>query len=228
MKKRHILIGTVIILLVLIASLYLYLNIYESETIGSNDMGYVTKDTYSFHGNSDKKIAIISGMHPRETLSASVLPEVAKFYALFNDVEIVNYRITVLDNPENFTIGRKNGETLVHDFIVNDVGKEDFSLVIIGHDHEKGYGEGFYIATPSMDSKSLNLAEKVMGDLPDFRHYKRDMTTSPKSTSIKRVNNPIVATGTPIFVYEIPEWINVFEVFLKSYDLISASFKNIY
>jgi len=227
MKKWYVVGIIVMIILAMIAGILLFVNIHPSETIGSNSIGYITKDTYSFYGGSDKKIAIISGMHPRETLSTIVLSEAAKFYALFNNVEIVNYRVTVSQNPESFTIGRRNGEILVRDFVVNDVAKEDFGLVIIGHDHEPGYGEGFYIATPSMDAKSLNLAEKVMRDLPNFRHYKRDMESLPKSPSIKRVNNPIVATGTPLFVYEIPEWINFFEAFLKSYDLIDASFKNI-
>jgi len=227
MKKWYIVGIIIMIILAMISGLFLFLNMHPSETIGSNSIGYVTKNTHSFHNDSDKKIAIVSGMHPRETLSTFVLPEVAKFYALFNNVEIVNYKVTVLDNPENFTIGRRNGEILVRDFVVNDVAKEDFGLVIIGHDHEPGYGEGFYIATPSMDAKSLDLAEKVMRDLPDFRHYKRDRESPPKSPSIKRVNNPIVATETPLFVYEIPEWYSFFEAFLKSYGLIDASFKNI-
>lgn len=215
------------VILAMIGGLYLFLNSYNTETIGSETIGYITKETYSYHGNSDNKIAIISGMHPRETLSSSVLPEVAKFYAFFNNVEIVNYKVTVLDNPENFTISRKNGETLVHDFVVNDIAKEDFSLTIIGHDHEEGYGDGFYIATPSMDSKSVELAENVMNDLLDFNYYKRDTGAAAKSTSITRVDDPIVATGTPVFVYEIPEWLGFVEAFSQSYDLISASFKNI-
>ena len=92
---------------------------------------------------------------------------------------------------------------------------------------KKGYGEGFYIATPSMDSKSVNLAEKVMKDLSGFNYYKRNATSSAESTSITRVDNPIVATGTPVFVYEIPEWLTYDEAFSKSYDLIKYSFKNI-
>jgi len=72
------------------------------------------------------------------------------------------------------------------------------------------------------------LAEKVVKDLSDFKHYKRETNSSIKSSSIKTVDNPIVETGTPLFVYEIPEWVNFFEAFSKSYDLIDVSFKNIY
>ena len=225
MKKWHILVIIVVIILIIIGGLYLFLNMHDSKIIGFNSAGHVTKITYSHYGNPDNKIAIITGMHPRESLHDSVLPEVAKLYAIFNNVEIVIYQVTVLDNPTDFTISRNNGETLAHDFVVKDISKEDFDLVIIGHDHEEGYGEGFYIATPSMDNASVLLAEKVMLKLPDFNYYKRNTTKEPKSNSIKRVNNPIVATGTPVFVYEIPEWLSFKEAFVKSYDLIDASFK---
>lgn len=226
MKRRHKLVAIIMIIFVILIGFYLFINMHDSENIGSNSIGYVTKDIYSHYGNSEKKIAIVSGMHPRETLSSSVLPEVVKIYALFNNIEIVNYKVTVLDNPNDFTISRTNGETLVHDFVVDDIAKEDYAVVIIGHDHEEGYGDGFYIATPSMDSKSINLAEKAMLDLNEFNYYKRDTASAAKSTSIKRVDDPIVATGTPLFVYEMPEWLGFIEAFSQSYALIDTSFKN--
>jgi len=166
-------------------------------------------------------------MHPRETLSTEVLPNVIKIYAALNNVEIVNYQINVLDNPENFVIGRYNGEKLVHDYVVENIAKSNFDLVIIAHDHEKGYGDGFYIATPSMDSKSVTLANKVMKDIPNFNYYKRNVSKPIMSSSIIMVNNPIVATGTPLFVYEIPEWLEFFEVCEESFRLLEGSFKNV-
>ena len=45
------------------------------------------------------------------------------------------------------------------------MAKSDPDLVIIGHDHEPGYGEGYYIATPTMDNASVDLAEEVTGDI---------------------------------------------------------------
>jgi hypothetical protein len=217
----------ILIILVIFVGIYLFMGLHETSEIGSESIGYVVKDTYSHYSNPSGKIAIVSGMHPRETLSSQILPMVIKVYAFLNNVEIVNYQITVLDNPENFVVGRFNGEKLVHDYVVEDVAKSNFDLVIIGHDHEEGYGEGFYIATPSMDSKSVTLANKVMNDITNFNYYQRNISRSPKSSSIRMVNDPIVATGTPLFVYEIPEWFGFFEVFIESYNLINASFKNI-
>ena len=225
MKKSNKILVIVLILCLIILSIALFINSYESEEIGSNALGYVTKISYSYFGESDYKIAIVTGMHPRETLSIDVLQDLSKFYALFNNVEIVNYQITVLDNPTNFAVGRSNGESIVHDFVVNDISRENFDLVIIGHDHEEGYGEGFYIATPSMDPPSLALAEKVMAKLSDFSHYKRNTSSIAKSSSILKVDNPIVDTGTPLFVYEIPEWLGYAEAYERSYELLDASFR---
>ena len=213
--------------MVLLITIYSFVNTHESLEIGSESTGYVVKDTYSHCSNPSGKIAIVTGMHPRETLSSQILPTVIKIYTVLNDVEIVNYHITVLDNPENFDKGRYNGEKLVHDYVLKDIAKSNFNLVIIAHDHEEGYGEGFYIATPSMDSKSITLANKVMKELPNFNYYQRNLSKPLKSSSIQMVDNPIVATGTPLFVYEIPEWLGFLEAFIESYSLIDASFKNI-
>lgn len=226
MKKQKK-IGIIILALIIFSSLFIFIEFHESETIGSESTGYVVKNTYSHYPNPNSKIAIVSGMHPRETLSTSILPYVVKIYAALNNVEIINYQITVLDSPEDFYRGRGNGEQLVHDYVVKDISKSNIDLVIIGHDHEPGYGEGFYIATPSMDDKSVKLATDVMSDLSDFNYYKREVNQTPKSSSIIKVDNPIVATGTPLFVYEIPEWIGFHEVFIKSYSLIDSSLKNI-
>lgn len=206
------------------AGFYL-LNSSEHSNLGSNSKGYVTKDVYNHYGASGSKIAIITGMHPREDLSKTVIPEVIKFYALTHNVELVNYKITVTNSPRVFTTGRNNGEGLVAQYVTPDIKKSNYDLVIIAHDHEKGYGDGYYIATPSMDSESIALAEAVHGLLPDFNYYKRSTSKKAKSSSITRVDNPIVATGTPVFVYEIPEWLGSLDAFFNSNGLIDASFK---
>lgn len=53
-----------------------------------------------------------------------------------------------------------------------------------------------------------------MRDLPNFNYYKRDGKQQTKSSSITTVNDPIVATGTPLFVYEIPRMAKFFRSIL--------------
>jgi len=223
MKKSKIYL--IIFLIFIILGLIIISNYCESSTIGSESIGNVVKNNYSHYPNAKIKIAIVSGMHPRETLSSSVLPYVIKVYTLLNNVEIVNYQVTVLESPEDFNIGRYNGEKLVHDFVVEDISKSNYDIVIIGHDHEKGYGEGFYIATPSMDEKSVVIAENLMKTLTNFNYYKRNTSIPPSSSSITTVDTPIVRTGTPLLVYEIPEWLGFFESFKESYSLICSFVK---
>lgn len=201
-------------------------NNVQNYSLASDSKGYVTKCEYSYSNNSTPPIAIITGMHPREGLATNVVPEVIKEYARSHQVNIVNYQVNVTAYPENFYTGRNNGEYLVAKYVIPDIAKSKYALVIIAHDHEKGYGDdGFYYVTPSMDKKSIDLAEAVHSILPDFKYYQRDTTKKADSTSIERVDDPIVATGTPVFVYEMPEWSGYEEVFTKTDALMDSVFQ---
>lgn len=200
-----------------------------SSVIGSNSNGYVTKEVYAYSPWHKVKIAVVTGMHPRETVSKTVIPSVIKSYALKHNVELVNYQVNVTNDPEDFKVGRSNGESLVAQYVIPDVKKSGCDLVIICHDHEAGYGKGFYIATPTMDSKSLALGESVASlmsnnSTSDFNYYKRSVDSEPKSTSIKGVDLPITSAGIPVFVYETPETSGNDEAGAMAYKLLDASF----
>jgi hypothetical protein len=228
MKKT---LGIMVIAAIIIAIVVGSLNTASStkhSTLGSDSKGYVTKIVYSHSGASTEKIAIVTGMHPREISAKNVVPEVIKDYVVTHNVEIVNYQVNVTDDPGDFTTGRHNGESLVAKYVIPDIKKSNYDLVIICHDHKKGYGnDTYYIATPSMDSKSIDLAEAVHNLLPDFNYYQRDADSKAQSTSITGVDDPIVATGTPVFVYEIPEWLNDSNVYESTNNLIDACFNSI-
>jgi hypothetical protein len=209
--------------LIMVVGILIFANISYHSSLGSDTNGYVTKDVYSHYGSSNTKIAVITGMHPRETLSSTVVPYVIKLYALTHNVEITNYQVVVQDQPNDFGVGRENGEGLVANYITPDIQKSDYRLVIICHDHEKGYGEGFYIATPSMDSKSVTLGNSVQSLLKGFNYYQRSTNEKAQSSSINRVTIPIASTGVGVFVYEIPEWYGYWDAFWKTYSLFDAS-----
>lgn len=221
---------TAIIILILILAGAAYSSakqnhISTNSTIGSDSNGYVTKDVYSHPGSSGPKIAIITGMHSREISAKTVVPQVIKNYVLTHNVTIVNYQINVTNNPNDFKIGRHNGESLVAKYVVLDIAKSNYNIVIICHDHRLGYGDKYYIATPTMDNKSIALAEAVHNFLPDFNYYKRNIDQKPEETSINGVDKPIVSTGTPVFVYEIPEWMGNSDVYSNTNRLIDSVFK---
>lgn len=218
--------STVVLIIVLaIAAVYLFANFSQHSTLGSNQQGYITKDVYSHYGTPKAKIAVVTGMHPREDLSTYTVPQVVKLFALLNNVEIVDYHVTVTDQPQDFDVGRENGQALVAQYVIPDVKKSDYQLVLVVHDHEQGYGEGYYIATPTHDSKSVTLAEAVHQLLPEFNYYPGSSKTREKSTSISQVDRPMTNAGYPVFVYEIPEWNTQLEAAQMTYQLFSASFK---
>lgn len=236
---------TLIIIIVCIAAVILIsgsLNAADSvnhSTLGSDYRGSVIKDVYSppdtinsklasiSNSNTQKKpkVAVITGIHPRETLSINVSSDAVKNYAKSHDVEIIHYQIFVNANFDYYRAGRSRGEGLAADYIIPDVSRSDYDLVIICHDHKEGYGEGFYIATPLMDSKSVKLAEKVDNALDGFKYFPCSYNPKKKGTSTEIFTKPLAATGHPTFVYEIPEWLSYSEAYNVTYNLIDTSYR---
>jgi hypothetical protein len=220
--RKSLIIGVVILVLV---AAFLFANSSQHSILGSNQQGYVAKEVYSHYGNSSVKIAVITGMHPRENLSTNLVPKVVKVFALLNNVEMVDYHVTVTDQPDDFDVGRSNGQDLVEQYAIPDIKNSDYQLVIIAHDHEQGYGDGYYIATPTHDNKSVTLGEAVHQLLPLFNYYPGSSSTREKSTSISQIDRPLTNAGYPVFVYEIPEWNTEIEAAKMTYQLFSECFK---
>ncbi|MGZ7109495.1 MAG: hypothetical protein ACXVHW_11035, partial [Methanobacterium sp.] len=174
----------------------------SNATIGSDSKGYVIKDVFASNGQHLNKIAIITGIHPREKIAIEPMKTAVRNYALTHNVEVTDYDIHVLDNPDNYTIGRANGEDLAAQYIVPDIKNSDYKLVIILHAHQVGYGQGFFIATPYMDNKSVEMAQSIPNTISSFKYYKSNQTGSKTSSAIK-VSIPIAENGCPTFVYEI-------------------------
>lgn len=217
---KIILIGLLVCLIVAVA----FFQVYRT-TIGSNSTGYVTKQLDAYPIPHQTKIAVITGMHPRELHATDIVPKAALDYALRNNVEIDNYQVTVTDEPQDFNIGRSNGQALVAGYVNPDIIKNNYSMVIICHDHESGYGTGYYFATPTHDNKSVTLGTKVASLLPDFNYYSGSTSSSYEATSISQVDLPLTNAGIPVFVYEIPENDDNNTAYNMTYSLLNASFE---
>ena len=210
-------------ILVFLVVVFLLANISEQSQLGSDNRGSVTKDVYSHYGTPTVRIAVITGMHPREELASKMVPQAIKLFALLNRVEVADYHVMVEDQPDNFTIGRNNGEALVAQYAIPDIIKSNYQLVIVSHDHEQGYGEGYYIATPTHDTKSVSIGEAVHQILSYFNFYPGSSNTKAQASSITVVDYPLTNAGIPVLVYEMPEWNNFFEAMYHTYKLMQAS-----
>ncbi|MEG3224864.1 MAG: hypothetical protein BME94_04875 [Methanobacteriales archaeon Met13] len=212
-----------VLVVVLLVAVLIWANMAQHTDLGSNSNGYVTKDVYSHYKNPAARIAIVTGMHPREDLANTMVPYAIKLFALFNRVEVADYHITVQNQPENFDVGRRNGEDLAAQYAVPDIIKSNYQLAIISHDHEHGYGEGYYIATPTRDDKSISLAGFVHQLIPHFNFYPGSSEIRKQASSVILVDKPLAKAGIPVFVYEMPEWHNALDAIYHTYQLIGAS-----
>ena len=225
--------------LIIIIPLFLFLNgtwfnindsdnsrIQDHSLIGSDTRGYVIKDVYATSKTlspNSKTIAIVTGIHPREGLSKNVTGDLIDKYHLYSNMNIVHYDIKVTNNPDSYREGRNNGEGLAADYILPDILKSNDDLVIICHDHKPGYGQGFYIATPQMDEKSVKIAEFVNQSIPGFNYYRAD-NIKESSTSALKFSKPLASAGYSTIVYEIPEWITYNEAYSMTKTLIDKCF----
>lgn len=195
-----------ILAIILICGLIYVSNHHYNEikysTLGNTSIGTVEVGI-SGNESAPMTIALITGIHPRETLSIDPEIQAAKEFGN-NNVKIIHYKVTVTQNPQDYEQGRANGESLVHDFVNPNVTQSDADAVIISHSHNPDYGQGFYIATPEMDNASVNIAEKISKS-SDFNYYPVTGNETYKSTSAVLVSKPIAQAGYPTFVYEIPE-----------------------
>ena len=227
MKRNSKVILFIGFLIIAGAILYLETNNHNEityTTLGNTSIGTVEVGI-SGNENATKCIALITGIHPREKLSIDPEIEAAKQFGN-NDVKILHYKVTVTQNPEDYNEGRANGESLVHDYVNPHVTSSDADAVIISHSHNPNYGEGFYLATPAMDSQSVSIAQKI-SDSSDFNYYPVTGNETYKSTSAVLVSKPIAEAGYPTFVYEIPE--NIWEMTStdKTKELFSLISENI-
>lgn len=205
--KRNTKIIIIIVLLLVIGIL-----IYSETSHKISEINYTTLANTSIgtvergiagNASAETTIALITGIHPRETLS--IEPEIQAAKEFGNDnVKIIHYKVTVTDNPDDYDIGRANGESLVHDYVNPDVTQSDADVVIISHSHNADYGEGFYVATPEMDNASVDMANEL-SKRSDFNYYPVTGNETYKSTSAVLVSKPIAEAGYPTLVYEIPE-----------------------
>ena len=199
-------------------------NEIDYQTLGNTSIGTVEVGI-SGNENATKCIALITGIHPRETLSMGPEIESAK-QSGNDDLKIIHYKVTVTQNPQDYEEGRANGESLVHDYVNPHVTQSDADAVIISHSHNPDYGSGFYIATPEMDSASVNIAQNIEKS-SDFNYYPVTGNETYKSTSAVLVSKPIAQAGYPTFVYEVPEDVWDFMVTFKTKELFNLVSQNV-
>ena len=169
------------------------------KTIGKNSIGTVTLEGPYGNANSSVKVAYILGQHPRESNAHDAI-----YDSLLNNSDYLNYsyyvyRINVTAESDDFEESRMNGQLLAQDYVVKDVLKNGYDLVIDIHASNGGYVQDPYIFAPvSNDTVAYEAANNVTKAINYVIYYEPASYSSPQYSTI-----PIDEGGIPAIVFEM-------------------------
>ena len=169
------------------------------KTIGKNSIGTVTLEGPYGNANSSVKVAYILGQHPRESNAHDAI-----YDSLLNNSDYLNYsyyvyRINVTAESDDFEESRMNGQLLAQDYVVKDVLKNGYDLVIDIHASNGGYVQDPYIFAPvSNDTVAYDAANNVTKAINYVIYYEPASYSSPQYSTI-----PIDEGGIPAIVFEM-------------------------
>ena len=169
------------------------------KTIGKNSIGTVTLEGSYGNANSSVKVAYILGQHPRESNAHDAI-----YDSLLNNSDYLNYsyyvyRINVTAESDDFEESRMNGQLLAQDYVVKDVLKNGYDLVIDIHASNGGYVQDPYIFAPvSNDTVAYEAANNVTQAINYVIYYEPASYSSPQYSTI-----PIEEGGIPAIVFEM-------------------------
>ncbi|MCK9151682.1 hypothetical protein [Methanobacterium alcaliphilum] len=206
LSKKYIIIGLIVILLILGAVIAFNNPVQSQETaknntsvvktvhLGGNDLGYAEKIGPFGNASSKTKIAYIIGVHPLEYKAHN-----AMYDAMTNNSASLKYcyyvyRINVTKNAEDYSSGRLNGQKLAREFVVEDVKKQDYDLVIDIHSF---WSDNRFVFVPIDDKKSKSIANKLVSNISWLKYYSPPGQKSPPYVTI-----PILKSGTRTIVFE--------------------------
>lgn len=205
-SKKFIAIGLIIILLI-VGALISFNNPVQSQStsknntstvktvlIGENDLGTVEKIGPYGNTSSPIKIAYIIGVHPLEHKSHQ-----AMYDALVNNSASLKYcyyvyRVNVTKNAEDYSTSRMNGQKLAKKYVVEDIKKQDYDLVI---DIHAFWSEKHFVFVPIDDDASKKLANQIVSKISWLEYYSPPGQTSPPYVTV-----PILKSGTKAIVFE--------------------------
>lgn len=166
--------------------------------LGNKSYGYAEKVVYG-NQNSNETIAIIVGVHPRESGFHNATAAALKDKSTFLSKKYVLYRIHVTKKPLHFTIGRMNGQLIANKIVVPDIIKTKPQLVVDIHEDlgdDVGYRYSRFIYSVSKDNETRNYVNNIIQKIPYLKRY------SPGGSSPLYVTKPISKEGIRTIVYE--------------------------
>jgi hypothetical protein len=176
---------------------------FTSTLLGQNSLGYVLK--MGPFGTGTNKVAVIIGVHPLEVQThIAMLNAIEALHKSLTNVQIWIYCV-VVKNGAVYSTGRMSGQLLAQKYVVPNIDKSSFKLVLDTHGNTGNGAEEYsgypnFLFAPVQNTQSTKFASKLTksvytnGDL--IYHYIKG--TSPAYVTIPIATN----TGAPTLVYE--------------------------
>jgi len=174
----------------------------KSKILGSTSYGYVK--LYNPYGTGKTKVAIIVGVHPQEMQThIAMWNAISAMSSKLKNVQIWVYQVVVTKDVSNYNQGRMNGQLLAQKFVVPDILKKNYKLVIDTHGNRGNYYVNGKMVTnsiyaPSSSSNSNYYNSKIIKNV----NGSLVLYNIPEGTSPTYVTIPIAKNGIPALVYE--------------------------
>jgi len=172
------------------------------KQLGKTSYGYV--NLLAPYGNGTNKVAFIVGVHPQEVQThIAMLNAISALSSKLKNVQIWVYQVVVTKDVSDYSQGRMNGQLLAQTYVVPDIVKKNYKLVVDTHGNRGNYYVNNKIVTnsmyaPSGGTKSTQYLNKIVaGCNGTLQNYIIAEGTSPKYVTL-----PIAAKGIPALVYE--------------------------
>lgn len=179
-------------------------NISKEKSLGKNNLGEAYFIGKYGNINSDEKIAIITGVHPLESNAHNTMINTIKSKDKSLNKCYYIYGINVTKDPLDYSKGRMNGQLIAREFLVPEISKGDFDLVLDIHSNT-GNGDymehRFFIFTPLNNDESLKISNTLVNKTNDLEYYSPKSQTSPDFVTI-----PIIKNGKPAIIYEVYQY----------------------
>ena len=172
------------------------------KQLGKTSYGYVNLLTP--YGNGKNKVAFIVGVHPQEMQThVAMLNAISALSSKLKNVQIWVYQVVVTKDISDYNQGRMNGQLLAQKYVVPDIVKKNFKLVVDTHGNRGNYYVNQKMVTnsmyaPSGGKKSTQYLNEIVASCNGtLQNYPIVEGTSPKYVTL-----PIAANGIPALVYE--------------------------
>jgi hypothetical protein len=208
-RIRIIIIGAVLLLIAYYGSSSLSHFFYSAKdpvilpyttVLGSEAYGNVVKEGPYGNASSTVKVAYIVGVHPLEDSAHEAALKAIKTNSKSLKYCYYIYRVNVTQDAEYYVAGRMNGQILASDYVVPDIEKDNFQLVIDVHSNRGPpdlYDESWFLNVPFESEKTLKLSDEIMAKIPGLTYYDPPEPTSPYFITI-----PLLKEGIPTIIYE--------------------------